>query len=300
MPNEEIQTLRQLAAAYPKVRETPLKELREMTDQLTALFPVPEGLSVEDVDAGGVPAEWVKAVGAQDHTAIVYLHGGGYTVGSPASHRHLAAAISGAAGARVLSLGYRLSPEHPFPAAVEDAVKGYGWLLDQGIEPGRSAIAGDSAGGGLTVATLLALRDEGGRLPAAGICISPWVDLTCSSGSYTSRAEVDPLLNQEDTLWFASMYLGKQDPAVPLASPLFANLAGLPPLLIHVGSDEVLLDDSVRLDKRAREAGVESTLEVWEDMIHAWHVFYPMLEEGRQAISRIGEYFKSQISSTDR
>jgi monoterpene epsilon-lactone hydrolase len=296
-PSEEIKTVRALASALPKTGGTSCDELRAMTDQMAALFPLPEGTSVEEVDADGVGGEWVKASGAGDGTAVLYLHGGGYAVGSPASHRHLAAAVSEAAGAPVLSLDYRLAPEHPFPAAVQDAVAGYRWLLKQGIAPGRIAIAGDSAGGGLTVAALLSLRGEGDRLPALGLCISPWLDLTCTAASYESKAEIDPMINLEDVMWFASMYLGKTDPRTPLASPLFADLQGLPPLLIQVGSDEVLLDDSIRLDARAKEAGVDSTLEVWDDMVHVWHLFYPMLKEGRDALSRLGEYFKSGTSS---
>jgi len=300
MPSEGIKALRELVEAMPKAGHTSCDELRLMTDQMAALFPLPEGVSFEEVDVDGVGGEWVKAPGSGDGTGILYLHGGGYAVGSPSSHRHLAAAVSEASGARVLVLNYRLAPEHPFPAAVRDAVTGYRWLLKQGIDPDRSAIAGDSAGGGLTVATLLALRDEGERLPAMGLCISPWLDLTCSAGSYESRAEADPLVSLEDVRWYASMYLGEQDSRTPLASPLFGDLNGLPPLLIQVGSDEVLLDDSIRLDARAKEAGVESTLEIWNEMIHVWHLFYPMLQEGRDAISRMGEYFKARTSPAQR
>lgn len=295
MASEEIGRVREMLAALPKVRDTSIEDLRAQMEAWIGSFPLPEGISLETVDAGGVRAERVKAPAARNDTALLYLHGGGYVVGSPVSARPLAAAVSEAAATTVLSLDYRLAPEHPFPAAVDDAVAGFRWLLRQGTAPDRIAIGGDSAGGGLTVATLAALRDRGDPLPSAGICISPWVDLTCSSDSYGTKADVDPIIVPEDIRWMASLYLADQDPKTPLASPLYADLTGLPPLLIHVGSEEVLLEDAVGLDGRARKAGVDSTLEVWEDMIHVWHVFFPLLKEGREAIARIGEYFKSRI-----
>jgi epsilon-lactone hydrolase len=294
MAREEINRVRRLLASFPNIRGRSVQELRAQMQTFVGALPLPEGVLVEGLDAGGVPAEWVKADGARDDAVFLYLHGGGYALGSVVTGRHLAAAVSKAAAVSVLSLDYRLAPEHRFPAAVEDAVTGYRWLLGKGIPPPRIAIGGDSAGGGLTVATLVALRDAGEPLPAAGVCISPWVDLTCSANSYETRSTTDPIIVHEDILWFASLYLAGQDPRTPLASPLFADLRGLPPLLIHVGSEEVLLDDSIGLDRRAREAGVESTLEVWDGMIHVWHLFSQMLQEGRQAISRIGEYLKAR------
>jgi phosphinothricin tripeptide acetyl hydrolase len=221
---------------------------------------------------------------------VLYLHGGGYVIGSPPSHRHLAAAIAGAAAANALLLDYRLAPEHPYPAAVEDATAAYRWLLARGIAPGSVVIAGDSAGGGLTVATLLALREARVPLPAAGVCISPWVDLTCSGGSYVTKAAADPIVGRAGVEQMARAYLGSTAPREPLASPLFADLRGLPPLLIHVGSEEVLLDDSVQLAERARAAGVDTTLEVYERMIHVWHWFLPMLDEAQTAVEAIGRF----------
>ncbi len=296
MASEEIKTVRKLLAAFPAMKDQSIQQLRAQMEGWVGSFPLPEGVSVEAEDAGGVPAEWVKAPGARGDTAFLYLHGGGYALGSLETGRHLAAAISEAAATRVLSLDYRLAPEHPFPAAVDDAVAGFRWLVERGTPPEKLLIGGDSAGGGLTVATLVALRDAGDPMPSAGVCISPWVDLTCSSDSYRTKSGEDPVIVNEDIRWLASLYLDGRDPKTPLASPLFANLEGLPPLLIQVGSEEVLLDDAVLLDGRAREAGVDSTLEVWEDMIHVWHLFFQMLKEGRDAIARIGEYFKSRIS----
>jgi monoterpene epsilon-lactone hydrolase len=296
MASEEIKAVRKLLAAFPAVKDQSIQQLRDQMEKWVGSFPLPGGVSVEAVEADGVPAEWVKAPGARGDTAFLYAHGGGYALGSAETGRHLAAAISEAAATRVLSLDYRLAPEHPFPAAVDDAVAGFRWLVERGTPPEKVLIGGDSAGGGLTVATLVALRDAGDPMPAAGVCISPWVDLTCSSDSYRTKSESDPVIAHEDIRWLASLYLDGRDPKTPLASPLFANLEGLPPLLIQVGSEEVLLDDAVGLDCRAREAGVDSTLEVWEDMIHVWHVFFQMLKEGRDGIARIGEYFKSRIA----
>jgi epsilon-lactone hydrolase len=226
---------------------------------------------------------------------VLYLHGGGYVIGSPRSHRHLAAAIGRSAQTRVLLPDYRLAPEHPFPAAVDDAVAAYRWLLDRRIAPSRIVIGGDSAGGGLTVATLLALRDQKVPLPAAGVCISPWVDLTCSGASYTTRKAADPIVKFDGIAMMSKAYLAGQDVKTPLASPLFADLGGLPPLLVQVGDDEVLLDDSVQLVDRAKKAGVDATLDVWPKMVHVWHWFFPMLDEGQAAIDKIGEFVRKRV-----
>jgi phosphinothricin tripeptide acetyl hydrolase len=241
-----------------------------------------------------VPAEWLRPPAAVAGRVVLYLHGGGYVIGSPRSHRHLAAAIASAGAANALLLDYRLAPEHPFPAAVDDAVAAYRWLLDQGIAPRHVVIGGDSAGGGLTVATLLALRDASVPLPAGGVCISPWVDLTCSGESYRTKAEADPIVKRGPIEEMARAYLGDRDRRAPLASPLFADLRGLPPLLIHVGSEEVLLDDAVQLSERARQAGVTATLEVWDEMIHVWHWFLPMLDEAQAAVDSIGRFVRAE------
>ena len=252
------------------------------------------GASSEATDAGGVPAEWVSAPGTRADHAVLYLHGGAYCAGSPASHRGLAGLLSAAAGARVLVADYRLAPENPYPAAVEDATAAYRWLLAQGIDPARAAIAGDSAGGGLTLATLVALRDAGDPLPAAGVCISPWVDLEMKGDSMTTRAKLDPMVGREGLLEAAAMYLAGADARTPLAAPVYADLRGLPPLLIQVGTSETLYDDSTRLDERAQAAGVDVTLQVWEDMVHVWHLFAAMLPEGQQGIEAIGEYLRER------
>ncbi|HKZ07976.1 MAG TPA: alpha/beta hydrolase [Methylomirabilota bacterium] len=272
-------------------------ERRAQYDRAERVFPVPPDIGVKAVaikpDGGPeIGAEWLEPPAARPNAALLYLHGGGYVIGSPRSHRHLAAALAAAAGAPTLLPDYRLAPEHPFPAAVEDAVAAYRWLLARGIPAAGIAIAGDSAGGGLTMATLLALRDRGLPRPAAGVCISPWVDLTCSGASYGGKAASDPIVTQTGVAEMARAYVGAGDPRAPLASPLFADLRGLPPLLVHVGSEEVLLDDAVGLAERARAAGVTATLEIWPDMIHVWHWFHPMLDEGRKAVAGIGDFVR--------
>jgi acetyl esterase/lipase len=198
--------------------------------------------------------------------------------------------VSRAAQARVLGLNYRLAPENPFPAAVDDAVAGYRWLLAQGIRPSRIAVAGDSAGGGLTIATLVAIRDAKLPAPAAGVCLSPWVDMEGIGESMKSRANADPVVQREGLLGMAQAYLQGKDPRTPLAAPLYADLKGLPPLLIQVGDAETLLDDSTRIADRAKAAGVQVKFEVWPEMIHVWQMFASFLPEGQQAIDVIGKF----------
>ena len=256
-------------------------------------FRVADDIGVEALTVAGRSAEWLRAPGAQAERAILYLHGGGYVMGSLNTHRSLGGEVSRAAQAAVLMLDYRLGPEEPFPAAVEDGVAAYRWLLENGFEPHNLAIAGDSAGGGLAAATLVAARDQQLSLPAAAVCISPWSDMTCSNESYQTRAEADPMIGP-DIGKMVDLYLQGKDATAPYASPNFADLRSLPPLLIHVGRDEVLLDDAIKLDHKARADGVDSTLEVWEDMIHVWHAFHPMLPEGRDGIMRVGEFLRDK------
>lgn len=270
-------------------------EVRAALDRQFGAFPSAGAVKCEPVSAGGVNAEWISAPNVNRERVILYLHGGGYAAGSIVSHRELVARLSKAAEARCLAADYRLAPENPFPAAVEDATAAYKWLLDnQRCRPERIAIAGDSAGGGLTVATMVALRDSRTRLPAAAACISPWVDLEVTGGTAESNADVDPLVSREVLQMFTQMYLGARDPRTPLASPLYADLRGLPPMLIQVGSGETLLDDAKRLAERARAAGVTAELEVWPDMPHVWHWCAPMLDDGQRAIERIGEFVRQR------
>jgi epsilon-lactone hydrolase len=271
-------------------------QFRSIYGRFQAQFPPPADMTFRPVNASGVPAEWAIPPGASAQRAILYLHGGGYVVGAPEGYREMVSNLARAAQAQALTIQYRLAPEHPHPAAVEDAVAAYRWLLGSGVEPGRIAFAGDSAGGGLTVATLVALRDRGERLPAAGVCICPWVDMEITGKSMETNAEVDPLVKRDVVTNMAAAYLQGQDPRTPLASPLHADLKGLPPLLIQVGQAETLLDDASRLAERARMAGVDVTYEPWPDMIHVWQAFGSFLPEARQAIDRIGEFIKQRTS----
>ncbi|MBL8673368.1 MAG: alpha/beta hydrolase, partial [Rhodospirillales bacterium] len=218
-------------------------------------------------------------------------------IGSPRSHRHLAAAIARAAGIAAVVPEYRLAPENAFPAAVDDALAVYRAVLDGGVAPARVAIAGDSAGGGLTVALMLAARAAGLPMPAAGVCISPWTDMTAAGASHRDKADVDPLVKGPDLARWRDAYLAGADTRTPLASPLHADLAGLPPLLIQVGGDEVLLDDSRELALRAKAAGIDARLEEWPGMIHVWHWYWPMLAEGGRAIDGIGAFLRGRLAA---
>jgi epsilon-lactone hydrolase len=272
-----------------------IKAMRAVMEGMSA-FPSAGDTKCTPVNAGGVPAEWISATGAADDRVILYVHGGGYVMGSIATHRETIARLSKASKARALALDYRLAPEHPFPAAVDDAVAAYRWLLAQNIKPSRIVIAGDSAGGGLALATLVALRDAKVPLPAAGVGISPWVDMEGTGASMTTRAKADPVVQKQGLLGMAQLYLGGKDPKSPLAAPLHANLEGLPPLLIQVGDAETLLDDSTRMTEKAKQAGVKVDLEIWPEMPHVWHLFAPFLPEGQQAIEKIGQYVQAKTA----
>jgi len=292
MASNELQMIIDAFRSTPKLAGLSIEEQRAQMEVSLTQFQLPTDVRCEPVNAGGVPAEWVTTPGAVAERVICYLHGGGYVIGSINTHRELASRLSRAASARVLILDYRLAPENPFPAAVDDSTAAYRWLLSIGVDPARLVIAGESAGGGLTVATFVALRDAGESLPAAGICLSPWVDLACLGESIVTKADIDPVANKESMLMLAKTYLGDTDPCTPLASPLYAELTGLPPLLIQVGTAECLFDDAMRLADNARAAGVDVTLEPWDDMIHMWHMFAAILPEGQQAIDRIGEFIR--------
>lgn len=290
MSQQQLEQVIELLKAQPVLEQPSIEATRAGFEKLGEAFPVAPDVKCESAKAGSVAAEWVTAPGADAARAILYLHGGGYVIGSINTHRSLAGRLSRAAKARVLVIDYRLAPENPFPAAVDDSVEAYRWMLSSGLKPGRIAVAGDSAGGGLTVATLVAIRDAKLPLPGAGICMSPWVDLEGIGESMTSKASVDPMVQKDGLLQMASAYLAGKDPKTPLAAPLYADLSGLPSLLIQAGTRETLLDDASRIAERARKAGVNVTYEPWEGMIHVWQLFAPLLDEGQQAIERIGEY----------
>jgi epsilon-lactone hydrolase len=242
------------------------------------------------VDAGGVKAVRISTPAAEPGRHVLFLHGGAFIIGSPSLYRHLTWRIASATRARVLCLDYRLAPEHPFPAALDDAVAAYCWLLADGADPQRVAVIGDSAGGGLGLSLLLRLRDEGIPLPAAAVALSPWTDLALTGASLSRNASADPLVIAEHARRFVDCYLAGADPRSPYASPLYGEPAGLPPTLIQVGSDEVLRDDAVRMAARMRDAGCRVELEIWPRMPHVWHLFAPVMPEARRAIARIGTF----------
>jgi acetyl esterase/lipase len=296
MPSDMLKTIVDMMRAQRSVipPDIDAPTMRANMESMTGLLPLPSDVVAKPVRVNGVPAEWVSTPDVDPARVVLYLHGGAYVLGSLNTHRDLAGRISRAAGARVLNVDYRLAPEHPHPAAVEDATAAYAWLLAEGQVPARVAIAGDSAGGGLTVATLVALRDQGKPLPAAGVCLSPWVDLEGTGESMTTKADVDPMVQKDHLVRMAGFYLGGKPARTPLAAPLYADLSGLPPLYIQVGTAETLLDDSNRIAERARKAGVDVTLERWDDMIHVFQAFSAMLPEGQQAVDKIGAYLRAR------
>ena len=275
---------------------TSISEWRKLVQPYIKFQKVPAGTEIQPVEAlsRGLAAEWVRAPAAQTDRVILYLHGGACIMGSPATHQELAARLSAAAHVRVLVLDYRLAPEHPFPAAMQDAMSAYRWLLDQGYADERLVIGGDSAGGGLTLQTLIALRDAGSTLPSAAFFLSPVTDWVRFDGeSFSTRARIDPWITLDMCKFTAAHYVGSSDPATPLLYPMDMNLAGLPPLCIHVGDDEVLLSDSVRLAERARACNVQVELVIWPRL---WHVFQTMasfVPEARQSLEEIGRFVGS-------
>ncbi len=271
-----------------------LIEGMRLTYEKISSFPVDEGVTFERLSAGGVPAEMMSAADSDPNRVLIYVHGGGYVIGSVRTHRMLMSKLVKSSGGKVLGLDYRLAPEDPFPAAVEDTVAAYRWLLSQGFDGGKISIGGDSAGGGLAAAALVALRYLGEPMAGAGLLISPWVDLEGIGNSMTTNAEVDPVVQKEGLEWMAGLYVGDRDRRTPLAAPLYADLHGLPPILIQVGGDETLLDDSTRLADKLKEARVPVTTEVADDMFHVWHAFAPILPEGQRAIDRAGAFLKEK------
>jgi acetyl esterase/lipase len=256
---------------------------------------VPRGVCLQTVSANGVPADWLEPDNAIPGCVILYLHGGAYVICSPTTHRGLAGNIAEASRARLLLIDYRLAPEHPFPAALDDALAAYRWLIGKGYSPEHIAIGGDSAGGGLTLATALSLRDNHEKMPAALFLLSPWTDLTFSGESIHTRAARDPLLKVKDDGWLVKIYANGNPLTHPYISPLFADLQGLPPTCIQVGTEEILYDDSTRLEQKGHLAGVNVTLETWLGMWHVFQAFAPYVPESKQAIEKIGEFIRDHL-----
>ena len=296
MASEQAIAVLELLKAIPRDTEATIEEQRAAAEATWPMFATePSGVEYEHSDAGGVRALWVTPEEAAPGRVLLYLHGGGYSSGSVETHKRLVAHIATAIGCRACLLGYRLAPEHPFPAAVNDAVAGYHHLLGLGLDPRQLLIGGDSAGGGLSVAALVALRDAGAAMPAGAILLSPWTDLAGTGESLTTRKDVDPFIDPVGIVETGALYLGATDPREPLASPIYAELGGLPPLLIHVGDSEVLLDDSVRLADVAVRAGVETELEIWPEMIHVFQMGAGNIPESDASIAAIGAWARGKL-----
>jgi acetyl esterase/lipase len=293
MSGAEIVALR--AKLATRSRPEDYRQRRKDIDARGLQYGLAPDVSVEPLSANGVRAVWTSTPQADQDSALLYLHGGGFVIGSLDSHRHLVSEAGRGAKAWALALDYRLAPEHPFPAAVDDSVSGYRFLLSRGYTPGRIAIVGDSAGGGLVVSAMLAIRDAGLPQPGCGWCISPWVDLEAIGETMTTKADADLMVQRANILDMARMYLNGADPHLPLAAPIYADLTGLAPLLIQVGAAETLLDDAIRLAKAAGAADVRVDLEIWPEMIHVWHLFHPELRAGRRAIEQGGAFARANM-----
>ncbi|HEY7298582.1 MAG TPA: alpha/beta hydrolase [Xanthobacteraceae bacterium] len=273
----------------------PPAEVRRRLKRLERIVPgPPAGTETSMVDAGGIPAVRIKVSQAREDRCVLYFHGGGYVIGSPPLFRDFTWRIGRAARACVLFFDYRLAPEHRFPAALDDAIAAYGWLAAQ-FDPQRIAFVGDSAGGGLALATLLKLRDESRALPGAAVALSPWTDLALTGPSLQSNAAADPILDMPAIVKRSYDYLGDADPRNPYASPLYGDASGLPPILIHVGGDEILRDDAVRMADKLKAAGSEAEIDVWPRLPHVWHFYARLLPEAREAIARIGAFLERRM-----
>lgn len=291
MASKEFQEFQQRMAAAPQPPPpASVQELRARIDATMGNLPLADGTSAKEVHAGGVPAIVVSRDAGQDDPSFLYFHGGGYRIASALAYRSYGSHLAAACKARVVLVDYRLAPENPFPAAVEDAVASYKWLLDDGVPANRIVIGGDSAGGGLTAALLLAAKQQGLPLPAGAVCLSPWVDLTITADSYETRKDTDKMFGRDAAIAARDLYLGDRDPTDPLASPVFGEWAGMPPLLIQVGDTESLLDDAARLAATAAAAGVDVEHHVYPDMPHVWQLNYPAYPEAVDAVNEIAAF----------
>ncbi len=278
--------------------DRPIQDQRETLNRRGhRLLPMAEGMQTSPEDAFGVPSEWIDAKCTRSESAFLYLHGGGYFIGSCQSHRGFVSHIAKASSCRTLLPEYRLAPEHPFPAGLLDARAAFRFLLAQGYSPNRIIVGGESSGGGLTLALLQTLRDEGMPMPAGAVLLSPWTDLLGTGNSLRTRARQDPWLRPAGIPLLADRYRDGTPTDHPLVSPLYGDLSGFPPLLIHVGNDEILLDDSTRLASKATSAGVDVTLKIWKGMWHAFHAFYPWVPEAGRAHREIGEWVATRVDT---
>jgi monoterpene epsilon-lactone hydrolase len=296
MPSPQHESIVEMLRGQVLPSELPApQELRAMFEAMASAFPAPAGTKVTPATIGGITGEWIEAPTSDPSRVVLYLHGGGYVIGSVNTHRSLVARIARDARARCFAIEYRLAPEHPYPAAIDDAVAAYRGLVASGIAPSRIVIAGDSAGGGLTLATLLSLRDAGDEMPAAGVCLSPWTDLEGTGTSHSDPAIDDPMIQLAGLQEMGRMYAGKSVRDA-LASPIHADFRGLPPLFILVGTREMLLDDSMRVAELARAAGVPVMLERGEGLIHVWPMFGDEVPEAASAVANIAAFIRTRVS----
>lgn len=294
MASPEFTAFLNTLRARPAPSDLSFAELRQRFSAFAGQFVPSADLRFEPLDANGISVEWCYPSNVEPNGVILYLHGGGYCIASIKDYREFVGRLAKATGCRVLSVEYRLAPEHPFPAALDDALQAYRWLIE--ISAAKDILlGGDSAGGGLTMALLMSLRDQREALPSGAFLISPSTDLAREGASMQTRAAVDPLISPETTTRYAQAYAGERSVREPLISPLYGNLAQLPPLLILVGDCERLLDDSTRLADKAREAGTTVTIEIWDEMVHIWPFFAAILPEGRAAIARIARFVEDRL-----
>jgi monoterpene epsilon-lactone hydrolase len=291
--SHEIDAIRALLSSKP--RPVGWGERRARIDEVGSTWPVADDIRLEAVDLGGVPGEFSLAPGSDASRVLMFFHGGGYCSGSIVSHRRMVTEAGRAARMRTLAVGYRIAPEHPFPAAHEDALAAWRYLRAQGIAAEHIAVGGDSAGGNLTICLINRLRAAGEALPACAWLASPWTDLTMSGASLATKDAIDPLIHKPYLEELAAAYAGAADRRDPLISPLFADLKGFPPVLIQVGSAETLLDDAVRFAAKAGAADVAATLEIWPHMIHAWPMWNAKLMDGRRALHQAGDFVRRWI-----
>jgi epsilon-lactone hydrolase len=297
MAASEIDVIRTLLSSKPRPQGWAARRAR--IEEVGAVWPVAADIELTDIDLGGIGGEWSLAPGSEKDCVLLYFHGGGYCSGSLRSHRRLVSEAGRAAGMRTLAVDYRLAPEHPFPAAFDDALGAWRFLQAQGIAPAHIVVGGDSAGGGLTVALINCLRAAGEDQPACAWLVSPWTDLTMSGTSLASKDAVDPLIHKDYLEELAQAYLPRRfDRKDPRVSPLYAGLRGFPPTLVQVGSDETLIDDAVRFVGAAGAADVAVTLQIWPHMIHAWPMWNAHLEAGRAALASAGAFMRRHVATT--
>ncbi len=298
--NPDFDELLALFATQPKASQWSVQVYRDRFDQITSWFPAPADVEVLRLSPGGVPVDRLRAPDGRDSHHLVYFHGGGYVGSTPENHREVVARIARASRTTAWNVGYRIAPEDPFPAAPQDSIAAYiGLVESEQINPERTVLAGDSAGGGLVVATMMGLRDQSYPLPAGGVCFSPWFDLACTGESITTNADYDINVREKGLRRCADLYLAGHDPKDPMASPLYGDLKGLPPMLIQVATTEILFSDAARFAAKAEASGVDVCLEPWHHSFHFWHGFTPAFKKGQVATERAAEFINACIQKAD-